>query len=79
MKEKTTFIQAVYPSHFGGASLFLAYRQSDLLGSDREQKTTGEVKQPENTLTTRVRNLISGLAARVLRTPRIRARAPQAG
>lgn len=79
MKENTTFIQAVYPSHFGGATLFLAYRQSDLLGSDREQKATSEVKQPENTLTTRVRNLISGLTARAFRTPRIRARAPQVG
>ena len=81
MKEKTTFIQAVYPSHHGGATLFLAYRSDDLFGSDRKERAAGKEKQPENTLITRVRTNVSSLMARLtrLRTPRIRARAPQAG
>lgn len=81
MKEKTTFIQAVFPSHHGGASLFMAYRSNNLFESGRNERATGKEKQPENTLTTRVRATISSLAAQLtrLRTPRIRARAPQAG
>ncbi len=79
MKENNTFIQAVYPSYHGGATLFMAYRASDLLGSDREQDAIREDKQPKSTLITRVRNLLSGLLARAVRTPRTRARAPQAG
>jgi hypothetical protein len=81
MKEKTTFIQAVFPSHHGGATLFLAYRSDALSGSDRKERAAGKVKQPENTLTTRVRATVSRLIGKLtrLRTPRIRARAPQAG
>jgi len=79
MKENKTFIQAVYPSHHGGEALFMAYRSSDLLGSDREQDAIREDKQPKSTLITRVRNQLSGLLARAVRTPRIRARPPQAG
>ncbi|MEZ5275680.1 MAG: hypothetical protein R3F07_04795 [Opitutaceae bacterium] len=81
MKQKTTFIQAVFPSHHGGASLFMAYQATDLQAPDREERTVRTEESSENTLLTRVRSSVAGLFGRLtrVRTPRIRARAPQAG
>jgi hypothetical protein len=81
MKQKTTFIQAVFPSHQGGASLFLAYRSSDLPGCGEETKTAGREIGSTNALKTRVRSISAGLRRQWvrLRTPRIRTRALQAG